>query len=740
MTKRRGGSLAAALAAIALACSTAAEPPPSQECFDDEDCEGDLVCLLDQGGICQNLGVPARRPVLGVDITEGEFSLELLGCDAEIDPIDGELRTDPRGIMSTVISLDAHAERPTVGCADCTAGSTCEPGGELCTSNFEGTFSLRRSSRLGLASIRRDGLNYPLVDEMDMPIEGSVEVDWAQYQPGNEMADIPTVLELNPAATSLARMRFEMTPAPNSEARAFEPVSRLDCHRQITGRVRRVGSGSGMEGATVIMRFDEPVASQSTVLGASPNELLPCQDDDDCGPGRACNPQSDRCGLDLRGVEAARNALSDAVGEFASPIYTYCEDGDVDQRKLQVEVLPPEDSGLPRVSYSVDQSFALPLLGTPIAPDPLEADLCLPNWAPPTTLELPYSGEPVKLLSTSEGDYVCCSNECLPTLQEAREPSTASSCDAISFDLVAATELQVEDPQLWIDDGCMTPTPGAEGRFELGATCEAGSCPLSLSPGNTPEGQSYALRINSPEGSVFRSELRAINVTPETTELPAIELRPRVVLSGRVLCDQALGEDCVPEDVAVQAERIRMPGEPAGTPPPYFFETATVADGSYILLLDPGVYVMTALPPASAQAGPASFTVVDLRLGTSTSLVNVVDGVPGANAPVLQIQPGVPVVLRLRDFASGGRVRPYDRGSWVAQGGVTDPDGRALDFNDPTTCYAEAGAGTGRGCAIRSLLPRRAGALVTSISNRADFTMRFQGAIDCPAPPEDPAP
>src|SRR5690606_18797768 len=215
--------------------------------------------------------------------------------------------------------------------------------------------------------------------------------------------------------------------------------------------------------------------------------------------------------------------------------------------------------------------------------------------------------------------------------------------------------------------------------------------------------RSYTVELVSPEGSVFRSEVRNFEIEAGVTSLPEIKLLPRVVLTGRVGCAEAEGEDCVPGDSNVIAERIRMPGDGLYTPSPYVFDSTTLEDGSYLLLLDPGVYVLTALPSRVAAHGPSPYVVVDLRLATSSSSVTVLDGVPIATAPALQLEAGVPSRVQLRSFDGNGRMSPVDLGSWTYQADpLVDPDGRELDLNDPTTCYSEAvGA---RGCAIRSML------------------------------------
>ncbi len=89
--------------------------------------------------------------------------------------------------------------------------------------------------------------------------------------------------------------------------------------------------------------------------------------------------------------------------------------------------------------------------------------------------------------------------------------------------------------------------------------------------------------------------------------------------------------------------------------------------------------------------------------------------------------------MRLRDFELGGRVEPIDLGSWLDQDPpLVDPDGGAIDLNDPGACYG--GLTTDSGCLIRKMLPYGAAGILASISNSADFKMRTAGPVNCPAP------
>src|SRR5690606_328625 len=114
----------------------------------------------------------------------------------------------------------------------------------------------------------------------------------------------------------------------------------------------------------------------------------------------------------------------------------------------------------------------------------------------------------------------------------------------------------------------------------------------------------YDLRIEPKVGSIFRSVIVPVEITPETTEVPPIVLPPRVLLKGRV----ALSDDvCTPSSTpgeteactpsaTVLAERIRLPEEEGQTiVGPYFYSLSTFGEGDFVLPVNPGVYIITAL-------------------------------------------------------------------------------------------------------------------------------------------------
>jgi hypothetical protein len=392
---------------------------------------------------------------------------------------------------------------------------------------------------------------------------------------------------------------------------------------------------------------------------------------------------------------------------------------------------------LPVMHYEVTQTFALPSVDMPVVdPMPGGLDLCMPDWAPPALLSLQYTGDPIKLLETAEGEYVCCSIECLPTAQEERAPSTAAECTEIPLDLELTGLVPEVDTTAWMDDGCFPPVTGDPGRYTAAGECEMGNCTVLASSGaNDPDidSPSYTAHLISQEGSVFRSQTLQLSVVDGVLELEDVQLAPRVVLRGSVFCDEDLGENCLPGDVAITVERIRQEGED-DPPPPYVYETASLMDGSFTLLVDPGVYVITAIPDRGSAAGPTEYRIVDLRLGDG-GIVNFEGGVPVADigGSPFELAEGVPVVLRLRDFDLGGQVEPIDLGSWVDQATpLTDPDGAAVDLNNPLTCYSLGAAD--RGCVIRRMIRSDSAGILASISNSADFTMRKPGDITCPSP------
>lgn len=716
---------------VVSACSTLAPVGAAPGCASDDDCDAGEVCLLDQGGVCLAPSVPPRRPELGLDVAEGEtFHIEFRGCDAEIDPIDGVLRTDKREQLSALARLSAITDRPIIDCSSCTEGECI--GGSLCRSSFRGDFALSQSSRFGRPQLKSGSESYPPVDGELMELDEPVIFDWPRHVSTDEAADLPVVLELSPENVNLARIRRELAPPASSDPRDFEITARLDCQRTVSASVRRIGANTGIEEASVAFFFNEEVASLATTLGVELDELPACTETSECSTGHACALPAGRCVLNLFDTQASRDAPSDPDGNVLVPIYNYCEGALITSRELRVEVTPPEGSGLPTMQYYVSQPFAMVAVDSPVT-DLMPGDLCMPAWAAPGEIALSYTGAPVKLLETTNGEYVCCTDTCLPTVLEDKAPSTATECAEIPLTLELQAQMPAPDEDVWDEDGCLLPIDGSPGTYSATKECGMGECSVLASSGDTGEeatGLAYRAKLVSPVGSVFRSQTIDVVLEAGMVEFEAVELKPRVVLRGTVTCDPQLGENCVPEDVAVVAERIRQDGD-GDPPPPYFFPTASLPNGDFTLLLDPGVYVVTAIPDRGSLAGPGEYRVLDLRSGSA--IVDTVAGVPIADISTnpMVLKGGVPVVLRLRDFAPGGRVEPIDLGSWKYQTpALADPAGVELDLNDPATCYS--GGASDRGCAVRDMIRPNVAGILASISNSVDFTMREEGNPNCP--------
>src|SRR5690606_3035177 len=193
---------------------------------------------------------------------------------------------------------------------------------------------------------------YPMVDEMDMPVDGPLIFAWPrdigiEGQAGNLLMDV------RPANTAQAPIRRLVTPPIDENARSFDLLSRRECHRTVRGLVRRLGQSAGIEGAKVSFIYDEPVALAENVLGISDNPTTACTVDEDCEEGLACDETEGFCALDLRGVLASRETTTDASGLFGAPVYSYCEHGEVETRDFIIEVTPPSESGMPRVRFPV---------------------------------------------------------------------------------------------------------------------------------------------------------------------------------------------------------------------------------------------------------------------------------------------------------------------------------------------------------------------------------------------------
>ncbi|NJK33090.1 MAG: hypothetical protein HC927_12150 [Deltaproteobacteria bacterium] len=127
----------------ALACSNPAKDPPP-ECVTDEDCDEDLVCSTEQ--ICV-LQLQPPLPVLGFDIREGAFQIELTGCDPEVILEAGgiELRVQRRELLARNFELSVSTERSVAACVECTG--ECDDDELICVEPQTAQLDLTQASR-----------------------------------------------------------------------------------------------------------------------------------------------------------------------------------------------------------------------------------------------------------------------------------------------------------------------------------------------------------------------------------------------------------------------------------------------------------------------------------------------------------------------------------------------------------------------------------------------------------------
>jgi len=466
---------------------------------------------------------------------------------------------------------------------------------------------------------------------------------------------------------------------------------------------------------------------------AAPADREPmCTTDAECIVGeQLCDPSTRQCVLALAGRTADSGTMSTAEdGQFGAEVYTYCEIGAEPGnpallRSFTISATPP--GPLAALSYTFDTSIAA--FTGDVPPDArVPSRLCVPDWGVSVPLELQLDAESIALIGSGADEYRCCDVGCLPaTAEEAAsaEPSQLARCDgrtasgALPEVTVSATlALDAAERLAWQAADCQLPDGGAGGivggirrRMDCsGASSDATCIAPDLAAGADGSPRDYGLRIESPVGSLFASDIVAVAVEPAGAP-QQLALRRRVLVRGRVVldaiaCAQSVDGDCGSEGAIIRAERLRMPGEGVETiPGPYFHEVSTFFDpvddrrGGYVLPLDPGgAYLMTALPRSGSQGGPASISILDLR--------DVDDGAELERDLVLRS--GVLVSLDLVGFDRRAQILPLDRGSWrdlVHPGRVDDPDPatRTVDLNATAECLQPPDE-VPQGCRIRRLI------------------------------------
>jgi hypothetical protein len=273
---------------------------------------------------------------------------------------------------------------------------------------------------------------------------------------------------------------------------------------------------------------------------------------------------------------------------------------------------------------------------------------------------------------------------------------------------------------------------GILGRYQstvsgttIDTACDAeGRCTMLAATGDGTAPRAHRLTLVQPRESVFRSDVLDVSIPADEDALPAIELRPRVQLRGQVVCAPDI-PGCTPSDAIVFAERLRLDGDEGfgieaedTVLAPYVFSIAALADGSFSLPVNPGVYVVTVFPAPASRGGPGRFVVLDLR--DDAPGVDLVEGVPVLGlADPLVIEAGRTVRISLQDFSAITRVFAFDTGTWALQGDVP------VDLNAPGTCWNDDPT---LGCVIRALNQ----GVALYASGKTEFTVRDRGTSNCP--------
>ena len=525
------------------------------------------------------------------------------------------------------------------------------------------------------------------------------------------------------------------------------------CNRAVVGSVVRIDLETGelgepVEGASIALRYadvDDRVWPRLGVPGlVSPEE---CTDDSTCGAGRFCDPQRGRCVLALAGRDAGSTTTDDS-GQFSAQVYTYCEDaalveGSI-ERRYTVTTTPA--GAMPSVTFDARVSFS----ELPSAAGNITAPLCVPDWGESVSVQVPLQGVPRQLATTATGlTYQCCDVGCLPAAEmdaEAGPPAPMGACRGRTA-AGATPTVRFEAPftidfvtylQKWGECAPLDLTDDDDTPFSVGTLRADANCPADgdacvaegLALGTDDEPRTYSVRIQSPTGSVLGSEDREVSLSPSSLPMTAITLPQRVLVRGVVdVGDGVCGErddptDCASRGAVVIAERLAMPGETTATVPgPYLHQVTTyydpgqARDGAFVLPLDPGVYVMTALPAPGEDGGPADFQLLDLR------------GVEEEAGPLrFVLEEGILVTMNLASF-DRTFVVPLDTGSFIDNPLTHPEEGRFVDLNRVGECLIPASEGS-QGCKIRQLVPAGSNVSASQVG-LVRFTARRSGAAEC---------
>ncbi len=527
-----------------------------------------------------------------------------------------------------------------------------------------------------------------------------------------------------PISVELVHARRDPAPGPICDP---EPASGTPavCAPTTIARV----SGFKPVPCTAKNQCPQPLGCYPTDAGDD-SRACGCGNDSECPTGQICELQSHRCALDLASPDlgisvpglglvatefgvVTRNVTKQdtVVTEFDAWVYTYCEDALKSDREMEYVIratptsLDNNPAPLPPLSFHASVDF---LWQNGERPQGKLNTMCFPDWEPPRTLTFDVSSPPQELYrDASDRPFVCCNPSCLDLVNPAVTPP--DSC-RLAATLTARTVF-TPNPEVWAKHSCMEldasdPTvPAGSQRitynFDRNA-CSEGSCDIALSPGR--DQLEYEIRIEPADNSLIRSMvIPAQLIDKASTSLTMPKLEYRVLLRGTVTTD-----DCPkkPSDgspaidcprASILAERLRVADDDPALGP-IFLTAPTIpgSNGAFVMPVDPGVYLVTALPASGSPGGPADIRVVDLRL--DSKLVDTSGPIPIADLErPLALDVGRLVTVELAGFGRSSKAVPLDVGYWAED--KPSFDGKALDLNDPNTCYGNQN----RGCQIRRL-------------------------------------
>lgn len=493
------------------------------------------------------------------------------------------------------------------------------------------------------------------------------------------------------------------------------------CSRELTGTVAII-DGQTLETRGVVADAPLTVRHADTedmdrlgvqaIGGMAPiDRPAQCSTDAECIVGEQfCDDATDQCVLRLAGRPADNGSVrTDENGAFAATVYTYCEQNPDEAGFIRSYTVSAAPAGpLASLSYTFDTTIAYVDAGDQKPQARVPKRLCVPDWGASAGLTLRLIGEPRSLAGEADDEYRCCDVGCLPRTPEelaSSVPPQITSCDGRTAgeqpSVVVSASLVLDEEALaaWEAADCVPPDVGPDnvvGGIRRTMACsapdETGTCfSTDLASGPDGSAREYRVRLESPVGSLFASMSMDVDVTGDTAALD-VSLVPRVLVRGRVdldleACAQAAPADgeCGAQAALVRAERLRMPGETnENVLGPYLYEVSTFVDpvsgrpGEYLLPLDPGVYLLTALPAAGSAGGPAAISVLDVSDGLDTERD-------------LLLRAGVLVTLALDGFDPRAQIVPLDRGSWrdiihPGRKDHPDPARRVVDLNAIGEC------------------------------------------------------